>query len=286
MGDRQPYIGVTGLVTSEDVHKVTDAWNSMCHLAPGHRLMAGVLVSAKTLRGEATASRRYPPVGRVPGLVAACREAGLWPVLHYNTREIGTLGEQVDRLVATAGVVGGVQFNVVCPDLHALRRLRWAHGREVILQVNGGSVATLGEHRWAGRQYAGLYAGVASYALFDLSGGTGRPFSVAWAARELSADGAEGLWRLWGISPGVAGGLGPGCADALADLRTRIGSGLAGSLSVDAESGLRVPVDDPTPGEKHQDRLSAGKVRGYLGDVVKGLLGMEGDIALDDVRGG
>ena len=60
------YIGATGIVTAADLYTVRDC----CALTPwSHRFMAGVLVSAKTLRGEYTESRRYPAVAQVDAIL-------------------------------------------------------------------------------------------------------------------------------------------------------------------------------------------------------------------------
>ena len=63
---------------------------------------------------------------------------------------------------------------------------------------------------------------------------------------------------------GVAGGLGPDAGAILAVLRAEADPGSFASLSFDAESGVRSPVPDPTPGEKHQDALDAEKTRAWV----------------------
>lgn len=262
-----PYIGVTGIVTEQDARAVLDAWAAVRDRAPGRRLMAGVLVSARTLRGEAVSSKRYPAIADAQRLLAMLAEGGAWPVVHYNTR--GNLNDELGALMRLAPATRGVQLNVVqpAPAIPARLRALWP-GVEVILQVNRSSIGD-GSPASA-HAYVAQYRSGVDHALLDLSGGTGRGIDREWATLALAV---AATWERLGITPGIAGGFGPGCGPTLADLRTRVGPELAAMLSIDAESRLRVPVTDPIEGEKHQDRLDAELVRTYLRDAVAGLCG-------------
>ena len=261
-----PYIGVTGVVTPGDVATM----RACVDLAPpSHRLMAGVLVSAKTLRGEWAASRRYPHASRVEALLAGCADAGAWPAVHYNTRAEGeVLGLELWSLCNLFPSMRGLQLNIARPAPAVVREFARARGGvEVIVQVNR---AAIGNDPVAASAviYANKYAG-ARHALFDLSGGTGAAVDAAFAARVTRA------WRLLGGAPtlGVAGGLGPNAGELLAALRAECGPRTFGELSFDAESGVRSPVADPTPGEKHQDALDAGKARAWVTLAARAIRG-------------
>lgn len=262
-----PYIGITGVVTDDDVATI----RACVPLAPpSHRLMAGALVSAKTLRGEWAASRRYPHASRVEALLAGCADAGAWPAVHYNTRAEGeALGFELALLSSRLfPAMRGLQLNVARPDPAVVREFATRHpGVEVIVQVNR---AAIGNDPVAASAviYANKYEG-ARHALFDLSGGTGAAVDAAFAARVTRA------WRLLGGVPtlGVAGGLGPNAGELLAALRAECGPRTFGELSFDAESGVRSPVADPTPSEKHQDALDAEKARAWVALAARAIRG-------------
>lgn len=264
----KPYIGITGVVTPADVATIASC---VALLPPSHRLMAGVLVSAKTLRGEQATSRRYPHASQVDTLLTACADAGAWPVVHYNTRAEGeVLGFELALLSSRLfPAMRGLQLNVVRPDVAVVREFASRHPAvEVIVQVNR---AAIGDANGPVPAHAAIYASAyvgAAHALIDLSGGTGAAVDVSFAARVTRAwrvlsaafeDHPNGPPRL-----GVAGGLGPDAGAILAVLRAEADPGSFAALSFGAESGVRSPVADPTPGEKHQDALDAEKARAWV----------------------
>ena len=256
MGDKvMPSVGVTGIVTDDDVAVIAECVKL---LPPTHRLMAGVLVSAKTLRGEATANRRYPLIGRVEELLSGLAAVGAWPVVHFNCRE--GLREHVAAMVRAFPSMRGLQLNVVRPDRVAIGGLRRDRPEvEFILQVNRGS-ASAGEAMTAASvaAYVDGYADVAAHVLLDASGGEGRPLSP-----ELAAEVLDG-WR-WACVPSLAGGLGPDASPILYDLASRVRNRRRLAwCSVDAESKLRVPVDGADMDVPYQDRLAARKAVAWV----------------------
>ena len=241
----KPYIGITGIVTVADLYTVRDC----CTLMPwSHRFMAGVLVSAKTLRGEHTESRRYPAAAQVEAILAVSAQYGAWPVVHYNTRAIGAvLAMELGLLRGMFPSMRGLQLNVVRPDPAAVASFIARYPDvEVIAQMNR---AAFGDPPVPADAiiYARDYPN-AAHALLDLSGGRGADVDTAFAAR---------VARAWPHSArlGVAGGLGPDAGPTLRALRDDLGAERFASLSFDAESRVRVLVEDPTLGAKHQDRL-------------------------------
>lgn len=286
-----PYIGVTGIVTPDDLETVKECVRTLldkCPTVPGgdpsHRFMAGVLVSYKTLNGRPTTNRRYPKIEVVNDLLDACLGHGAFPVVHYNTQSKGDeLAREMGQLVKLLPHMRGLQLNVVCPDPEAVRSFTEGVGQrvEVILQINHTSLVktavppaklghpcdyALGYARWSG-------AGI-SHALLDASGGNGRLFDQRTADKIIET--IDNL-KDRGVRLGLAGGLGPECADALDDLK----AGLAGhggdpdiellELSFDAESRVRVPVPDPIEGEKYQDMLDRTKAVEYVATLCAAL---------------
>lgn len=251
------YIGITGIVTEDDALVACDA---AAMVPEGWRLMAGVLVSYKSLGGTRIESRRYPTLDQATFRCAELARYGCWPVLHYNSPSRAmVLREEIEELFHWVPAARGLQLNVAQPDPDTFAWVRRTYPRvETILQVN----------RTALNHAADVEALVdafpaAHHALLDLSGGRGTGVDAEWAIRRLYAWNRE-------TSPGIAGGLGPGCAPLLRRIRHAV-NGRA--FSVDAESQLRVPVEDPTPGAKHQDRLDADKALAYVRDAVEGLVG-------------
>lgn len=261
----QPYIGITGVVCDADVRTIAECAAIVRQRAPSHRLMAGVLVSAKTLSEEWSANRRYPVYDRVEGLLAALRDVGAWPVIHYNTRSDGAfLGAELLTLAMDNDALTGVQLNIASPQVSVLREVADEFpGIEFILQLKRRSIVDANVSAWAVLRYAQSYSALAAHALLDFSEGDGVPIDADYAARVVrSWNGAMGTTRL-----GIAGRLGPDCANTLTALRERVGAERFAELSFDAESGLRVPVSDPRPGEKCQDALDRDKAIAYVNAV-------------------
>lgn len=257
----KPYIGVTGIVTMDDVRTIAECVQM---LPPTHRLMAGVLVSAKTLRGQSTTNRRYPPVDDVGGLLAELDNVGAWPVVHFNCRE--DLPEHLDTLAQRFFLARGLQLNVVRPDVEAVAKFT-AQRRDMafILQVNRGAVPRATEiTARVVLDYVARYDTVASYALLDLSGGEGRAMSpdLAWQVLDQ--------WRWEGPAPAFAGGLGPDANDLLTEFAAGLREPRRFSMcSFDAESKLRTAVGDPVPEAPYQDQLDAAKTTAWVAAVCR-----------------
>jgi hypothetical protein len=224
-GDR--YIGATGFAHPLDVKT---AERAVPLVPPGWRFMAGILVSAKTLAGEAPKRMRYPHIATARVLPKLLADVGAWPVIHYNTQATG------DALLRELGLLRdhfpfaqGLQLNVVRPDVVALTQFRHAHGGvELILQLNRQSVPKAVAAKID--TYAAAYDGVVDHALFDFSGGSGALLDVL-LGRETRKAWARPA-RL-----GVAGGLSAETVHEIAGW----------NCSCDAESGLRNPSDGLSP---------------------------------------
>lgn len=266
----QPYIGITGIVDEQDVATIAACVQVLHARHPHRRLMAGVLVSRKTLTHDVTTNRRYPVIEVVNDLLDAICQAGAWPVIHYNTRSNGnSLASELDILTGVCPMMQGIQLNVVTPDPAVVREFSMkCPGIKVILQINGSSLRATGLTPHA---YALGHPGI-KHALLDFSGGTGRVFSST-----VSDTIMETYYPLTeqGVRLGLAGGMGPGCKERLVDLGVHLmGHGgdpdiLLRDLSFDAESGVRIPVPDPIEGEHYQDRLDHDKAVAYVEAVCQ-----------------
>ncbi len=245
-----PFISVCGVACERDVETIRDI---VPLLPPGHVLAAGVLVSEKTLRGEAVESERYPSIYDVPGILRALKHAGAWPVVHFNTR--APTAELFDRLmVAPLGAVG-FQLNVhPWPDPYLVRILS-AYG-PVILQWRGPhpeaapGAALLDALRTA-------HQSGASFVLCDASAGTGKPLDPTLAIQYVNAWWDRSPELLGGTRPvglALAGGLGPDAGDLLREVLAQCPVSALGSISFCAETRLRRPREGASrPG---QDELA------------------------------
>lgn len=266
---RAPYIGVTGIVTTADVSAIAAC---VPLVPPSHRLMAGVLVSAKTLRGERTTNRRYPPWRNVERLLSDLAAAGAWPVVHFNCRR-DDLSDLLPLLAENLPSMRGLQLNIARPSIFAVGEFcRARPDVEFILQANR-SAAPPGEGVTAEHiaAYVAEYGRHEAHALIDLSGGRGESLNV-----DLAADLLRRVWRDgWQTRPGVAGGLGPDAGPALDALRAALDGSAwpLASLSFDAESRVRVPCADPIGEEPYQDDLDGALARRWVALAASAVTG-------------
>lgn len=260
-----PYVAATGFTTPGQLHALHRSWSApddTARFAPRRRVV-GFLVSAKTLRGVPVTNRRYPPsMEWVSLLVQQSLRDGFLPAVHYNTRAAGdALREELFALFVAVPRARMLQLNVERPEVAPLRAFREAHPDvEIVLQLNAATRAEcpLGT-AWGA---CARYADVIDHALLDLSRGEGKALSVPQVAGDIVTSMTR--FHRANVRLGVAGGLGPEARGVLDDLRAKVGDERFDALSFDAESALRSPADDPTPGERYQDRLCVEKTRAWF----------------------
>lgn len=271
-----PYLAATGFVRPYEMAALAAQLRAATgsprgafapHYAP-RRLVAAVLVSAKTLRGVAVENRRYPTLDTARAIVDCAHEHGFLGAVHYNTRahgddlsaELAALGQAIPRLRM-------LQVNVERPSPGAIRgfRERWPDV-EIVLQLNGATRG--GDGAW---DAAFVYASVIDHVLLDLSRGEGRDLNVARTAHDVIEDAP--IFHGAGVRVGVAGGLGPDARPVLDQLRTAVGRGPFDALSFDAESRLRVPSPEALSGAKQQDDLDVTKVGAWFELFAQGCVG-------------
>lgn len=260
MKNHRPYTGVTGFVTNQDIEIAK--WAGQ-RVPSGHCLMAGILVSHKTLTGVPVTNRRYPTIEQARKILTALKEEGnIWPVAHYNTSGCkDPLCFQLLRLVRDLPGISGIQMNIVKPRYEDLLTFKEAcPDVSLILQVNSSSVPSseVGDTT----HYIRTYEGIVDYALLDLSGGRGKVVSMDWVSKILKH------WPTDSIRPGIAGGLGPDCGPLILSLKDKFPLLDLSEICFDSESNIRIPAENPLPETDYQDDLSGDLVLKYLNAVV------------------
>lgn len=222
----RPYIGVAGITTRAEARACLGAF------PPCDRPLAlGVLVSAKTLRGETTRwHRRMPRVEDIAEIFPDDPRA--LNLIHYSSDEPiprATLG----RLSALMGPHGaGVQFNGAWPapnDIAWAQRHGWPGFARVVLQVrswlDSAALSALPER-------LAPYRGLTTDILLDASGGRGLVAAPIWSGVAV-----EYLRRaLPDFGIGVAVGM---CAATVPEVAVLLRAG----VSIDAEGRLRDGAD-------------------------------------------
>lgn len=209
--DLAPYVGVTGFTNRTQVEAAISAFTR----ASRRVLMVGVLASHKSLRGvplQRTWAVQTPHLETLAELFVMSDQ--VLNLVHYaaDQGDLGHLADDLAFIAQYAGLcLGGFQLNIPWPDPQVLRACRKNRDRfplspHFVLQVSAEAVAEAGGTMEGVAARLAAYEGVADYALFDASGGKGKPLDADRALAFLCA--CRGLRLRFG----VAGGLG---ADSL-----------------------------------------------------------------------
>lgn len=261
----QPYVGITGPVSKEEVKSIMKEFREAGFLGRHmsnitHAPMIGFLVSYKTLNSQSTANRRYPEIDKLPELLGEA-DARFLTMLHYNSREMQTLSGQLIQLFSgfyETGLCHAVQLNIVWPDIRELAKTKMRMpDLKVVFQAN--------EKVMAGRSPSEIstsireYRDLIDYILIDPSGGKGREFDL-----EHSVEVAKELReKLPSITLGFAGGFtGENVISRVTSLKEIMGNE---DFCIDAEGGLR----DKITQEYGDDILNIGKVKNYLKNAAE-----------------
>lgn len=231
----RPYIGITDFTDANqaaDMRQILDAEGS------DRLLHVGVMMSRKTLHSLPTKwAGVFPDKEQVRHIFV--RREGVLNVLHYADYDGLTTLDDLTSAADYAGPdVDALQLDMIWPDPHMLYEVK-RHGMKTgrklkfIIQVNAQAIERMGGDptRVAAKLHEYWRMALLDYALFDLSGGQGKPMrpvhllNFIWAAVEQIPD----------LSVAVAGGLGPNSVDlaepVLRDLP---------ETSLDAQSRLRL----------------------------------------------
>lgn len=247
-----PYVGVNAPMSENQIRAVGDLYSEFGGMEKEPLLepFLGLMVSYKLLHGQEMNpqwARHYPALSRIPQFMDAARDAGMKCIIHYNTKNPNLCEELVALERLWQRVPDGWQLNVVWPDPRELEKYlaQTEHARvQFIAQVGGKAFDMVGQNaQFTGRRLSD-YDYLASYVLFDLSGGVGKELDP-----EASVPVLDAIYEHARLGVAVAGGLGPMTMHLLQPLLDRYPH-----LSWDAQGQLRSEDDD----------LDLGRVRGYL----------------------
>ncbi|OGN03343.1 MAG: hypothetical protein A2651_02570 [Candidatus Yanofskybacteria bacterium RIFCSPHIGHO2_01_FULL_42_12] len=236
-----PYIGVTGFMSKVEIDEAL----SVIPQGATHRLMAGYLMSSKTLASQQNKwPGRYPKKETIQDLLVD--DERVLNLVHYSTDNPETLCSQLVEITKLAGRhLNGFQLNMAWPKISELEDYRHLYpDKFVVLQVGKKAMAQVGLSDF--ELSVGAYAHVIDAILIDASGGTGEPLNATMAA--------DYLWEIvnLGISLGVAGGLGPRTLNLIEPLIRQFHR----DLSIDAEGRLRTP--------QPEDKLCLDSMKAYV----------------------
>lgn len=242
----RPYIGITGATEKVDVAQVAESFRK--HISPegNHFGMVGFLVTDRTATNQSAGrSSKHPQFVDIVQLLEAS-QPGPANTIHYSTRDRSTLAAQIDGVFGKTGIYDAqlaqtLQLNLRWPDPVEIKRIidRFPE-MKVILQL--GSKVLEHDSRGEIVDRLGAYEGI-SYVLIDPSGGKGVPFNekrVAPLFRAIS-------YELPDLGIAVAGGFSD--QNALRTLSNLTRAIATDEFSIDAEGGLRVPVQGKKSGE-------------------------------------
>ena len=197
-----------------------------------HKLMLGVLVTDRTLRGETNRKPgRYPAKENLKKIYVSDDRA--LNFVHYSTERPEALVEELEEVIKLVGShLEGFQLNMMRPPIDQLESFREKHpGMLLVFQLRPD---LLDEHGNDLSKVIELelddYRGLVDYISFDMSLGWGIPMDVEEArvaARKLTK-------AFPGTGIGVAGGL-----DAEKLYKIEALSGEFPDLCIDAETGMR-----------------------------------------------
>ncbi len=294
MGENKAYVGITGLTSVKEVKDICNEFSQAGYPAKSemgnprgnstktsHIPMLGFLVSYKTLNGQPTQNRRYPPVRELSELLKAANGPVL-PMIHYNSKEMDTLSEQVAKLfnansyeifptlyfgadevlpvgsIYSRGLCQALQLNIAWPDIRQVAKIKEEFPKmQIVFQASEKAISgkTPPEVAQGIRDYGSLL----SHVLIDPSGGRGLEFAVESSVALYS----EVRDHCDNLSIGFAGGFtGENVAARVAEIGERIGNY---RFCIDAEGGLR----DNVTLEYGDDLLNIGKAKRYLQEAAK-----------------
>ncbi|MFH1174783.1 MAG: hypothetical protein V1725_06630 [archaeon] len=258
----KPYIGITGATTPAEIEELLSLFDDQgITMQSRHIPMIGILASYKTLHGQHTNNRRYPAIPSIPQLTAAIGNKAL-AMLHYNSRELSTLADQVEQLmddVYTNSTCRALQLNIPWPPLQQTCRIFHDFPDiEIVLQLSRSVLE--GKTKEISRRMQD-YAGLVSYVLIDPSGGKGEEFNMRRSV--------ELYWAIREALPGAMVGFAGGFSDKntfsrVKEIYQRIGTT---DFCIDTEGGIR----DKLSAEYGDDVLNFEKAERYACQASKAL---------------
>lgn len=229
-----PYVGITGLQTVDDVMNFVRMADT-----PGlpDKIMLGFTCSNKRLADPDSSGKTSPSLNSVIQMLPKLVKYKCYlPMMHYYTSDLSKLAEEIKFLFShlyTQGLCRAVQLNAEWPDIMALREIKDALPElQIVLQL---PKQALTAYDGIIVEKASHYNSHIDYLLIDPSGGTGDDVDIERGARLINV-----LSRAMpNVTLGIAGGFSadnvgvrvaslnrmttaPYCIDAQGKLRTYV----------------------------------------------------------------
>lgn len=250
------YIGVTGFTKKDELTQIMELFSKE---RGDPDLMAGFLVSSKTLNGQPNRwPGRYPKIEELNDLEVI--DPRVLTLIHYSTDSPETLSDELCRMTEMFPWVKGFQLNVCWPNPDTLKVFKERYPEKVIvLQVGSRAMKVVEANCTEQDSFPSCladqitkYEDLADCVLLDPSGGKGLVFNPVTMKRYLGAI----YDRRLNLTLGIAGGL---------DSQNLILVNLLASdfpfISIDAEGLLRT--------SQPEDQLDLDKTRAYVKTAIK-----------------
>ncbi len=236
------YVGITGITEEHQINYLKKFFRK--NNASSHELMLGFLVSHKTATYLLTCGEegfqnnpgnpRYPDINELSGLLKKCSD-GVFKTIHYNTKNLGGLFKELSAVLEYDDIIDycdGVQFNIVCPPVSELKKIKKTYSDLKLIFQWSHRVSEKASNEVIAEKLGNNYSFM-DYVLIDPSGGRGKEMDLSESVEKYELLRSKGFVN----NIGFAGGLNP-------QNITSILSGLESFLenndfSIDAESGLR-----------------------------------------------
>jgi len=252
----KPYIGITGPTSIQETRDICkEFFKAGYSMKSQHIPMLGFLANNKTPNNQAVQNKRYPSVKSLPELLRAT-DSQVLTMIHYNSREIETLSNQVAQIfdgIYENGLCRAIQLNIVWPNIGQVSKIKEQYPEmQIVFQASNKVMLEKTPNQIA--KGVRSYGDSLSYVLIDPSGGRGLPFNLESSVAIYS----ELKEQCPDLTIGFAGGFtGENVEPRLKELFQRTKDD---NFCIDAEGGLR----DKISSKYGDDLLNLKKVREYI----------------------
>lgn len=259
MSKPKPYIGFTGVYSEHEANAIINRFEGNGITMQSHHVpMVGVLVSDKTLRREKTENARYARVNEITDIFQVTNGRAI-NMIHYNNHKETKLAEEVINLFLGENLYensenkpytledfcNAIQFNVTWPRVEQLKKIKeFFPEMQMVFSVNSEILGNLNAKNISDN-IEKKYSGLIDYVLFDVSGGRGlvpgnNTLNKYFKVYNLLSD------KLSEVTFIFAGGInGKNVGEKVMEVYNQIGTY---DFGIDAEGGLRTPIDEKNPG--------------------------------------
>ncbi len=236
-----PYIGICDVASSDQIRYLLQYFLE----DSSHCLMAGVMMSRKTLYGLPTKWADIFPKKETIKDIFSFSDPRLMNTIHYADYEVGDERDRSLRLTleCVEENYGGphldaIQLDMIWPSTRELIRFRHSSPTQVVLQVGEKAMAMCGDDPIKVCERLNDYGKTIDYVLFDKSMGKGKGMDASLLATYVGALASDCPHLL----PAVAGGIGPSSMHLVEPLMRAYPS-----ISMDMQSKVRKSGDAKDP---------------------------------------